>query len=79
MVTTHELIKDDYGYVYRGVMIAKQKSGFSFTVTSSSYNVKGANWFRPLPDSLKNVIASIDEYLNNGAVVKNRKIETQGA
>jgi len=67
-------IKQDGGWLYKDVFIAKQKNGFSFTVVSATSNPKGANWHRPVPSSLKSMISEIDLMLSNGATVSNRKV-----
>lgn len=70
-----EAIKEEAGWLYRGVFIAKQKGGFSFTVLSADNNLKGANWFRPYPNTLKVMKSEVDNYLNAGCTVENRKIK----
>lgn len=70
-----DVIKAEGGWLYRGVFIAKQKSGFSFTVLNAEHNSKGNNWNRLLPDTLTVMKANVDQYLSAGAVVANRKIQ----
>jgi hypothetical protein len=72
-------LKQDGGWLYRDVFIAKQKSGFSFTITHAVYNAKGANSYRPLPSTLKDMMAQIDEMLSKGATAENRRIVKAGA
>ena len=65
----NKLVKTDYGYDYRGVAIIRTKSGeFVYNKVSRFYS-------RPLEMKLSEVVAEIDEHLNNGATVERFRIK----
>lgn len=63
------LVKTDYGYDYKGVAITRTKSG-QFTYGRVSDFV-----YRPLSMKLSEVIAEIDQHLENGATVERYRIK----
>lgn len=67
-------MKEEGGYLYRGVFISKTQGGFTFYILGE-HNPKGGSWVRMYPDTLASMKRGVDNYLAQGATVANRKIQ----
>lgn len=70
----NNLCKEEGGYLYRGVFIAKVKGGFTTNIMAKPA------WYRVPVDSLKSICKKVDDYLSRSDYeIVNRHLSQKAA